>query len=200
MIFRDHLSTAKHETREYLLSQITTLNKRKFNVLSLPSTNFIFEKMVLNKYSNVCIDCMEYDMNIYNEMKNNLPVKVNYEMGDVFDKAYTNPYKYDFIWFDLCGNLSCSTFNNFLSITQNCLKDRSIVALTLNSSREQRTKKFVNVFNCNNGDQFRFDVFPQTVVNTAKLRYPNFSLINIIKYKNERKKSVPMSLYVFKTF
>jgi len=92
--FKDHQADEKHETRELLLNRIPELNKRKPRLLTLPSNNFIFESMVLERYPNAIIDCMEIDVKLYNQTKDKLPIKVNYEFGDIFDKTkiFTNMY------------------------------------------------------------------------------------------------------------
>lgn len=198
-IFKDHNSDEKQKTRELLLLKIPQLNKRKPRLLTLPSTNFIFEKMVLKRYPNAIIDCMEIDKNVYKQIKNNLLVKVNYEFGDIFDKLQNNPNTYDFIWLDLCGNLSFSNINNIISAVQTSLKQHCIFAVTLSSIREQRTKLFVNLYDCKDGNTFRYKVFPKLVTSLGKMFHPKFKLNDLIKYKNGSD-SIPMSLYLFKTF
>lgn len=197
-IFKDHHSDEKQETRELLLKKLPELNKRKPRLLTLPSNNFIFESMVLEKYPNAIIDCMEIDRKLYDQTKNKLPVNVNYEFGDIFDKLQTTPNTYDFIWLDLCGNLSTSNMYNIISVVQTSLKNHCIFAFTLASAREQRTKIFTNLYNCT-GKDFRFKVFPKMIVKMGRMFHPKLALNKIVKYKNTSN-SVPMSLYLFKTF
>ena len=197
--FKDHESIEKHRTREVLFSKLPELKKRKIRLLTLPSNNFIFEKMVMERYPNAQIDCMEIDKNLYNKMKNNLPVKVNYEFGDVFDKLQANADTYDFIWLDLCGNLSSTNLLNIISSVQTSLKQKCIFAFTLSSIREQRTKVFTSLYNCKDGNEFRFKMFPKMLTKLGRFSHPKFSLADIIRYKNGVN-SIPMSLYLFKTY
>jgi hypothetical protein len=196
--FKDHQADEKHETRELLLNRLPQLKKRKPRLLTLPSNNFIFETMVLERYPNAIIDCMEIDRKLYNQTKDQLPIKVNYEFGDIFDKLQDNPDTYDFIWLDLCGNLSTSNMYNIISAVQTSLKKTCIFAFTLASAREQRTKIFTNMYNCT-GQEFRYKVFPKMIVKLGRMFHPKLALKKLIKYKNTSN-SVPMSLYLFQTF
>jgi hypothetical protein len=197
--FKDHESIEKHRTRELLFSKLPQLKKRNIRLLTLPSNNFIFEKMVMEHYPDAQIDCMELDKNLYNKMKSNLPVKVNYEFGDIFDKLLANPNTYDFIWLDLCGNLSSTNLLSIISSVQTSLKQKCIFAFTLSSIREQRTKVFTSLYNCKDANEFRFKVFPRLLTKLGRMFHPKFSLADIIRYKNGSN-SIPMSLYLFKTF
>lgn len=194
--FVNHASHEKHKTREYILSQIPTLKKRKPRLLTLPADNFIFEQMVLNRYPNADIDCMEIDRVLYRQVKDNLPCKVNYEFGDIFDKLQANPKTYDIIWLDLCGNLSTSNLYNLISAVQNSLKTKCIFAFTLTSHREQRGKVFTQLYDCTDINHFRFKVFPKMLLKMGRMIHPHFSLRKIIKYQNDGS-AVPMSLYLF---
>jgi len=195
MKFNYHSSEQKNETREYLFSQIPKLNRRKPTILTLPSTNFEFEKMVLKRYPNAKIDCMEINEDVYNQMKNNLPCKVNYELGDIFDKLQDNPGKYDFVWADLCGNLSNSNMNNIISSAQRCIRRKSIFAFTLTAAREQRMKVYADIHKCTE-KEFRFKIFPDNLLKMVRIVHPKFSLKKIIQYKSEVN-SLPMALYTF---
>lgn len=191
-------SSEKQKTRDHLLSLIPRLGKRKPRLLTLPADNFIFEQMVLNKYKHAHIDCMELDRVLYQQMKNNLPCKVNYQFGDVFDKLQDNPDTYDLIWIDLCGNLSLNNFNNLLAAVQTSLKSKCIFAFTLNVAREQRTAVYADVYECS-GSSLRFDFLPKFLTQMGRLVNPKFNLKKIFTYKNSSQ-SAPMSLYVFQTF
>lgn len=194
--FINHDSQEKQKTREYILSQIPGLKKRKPRLLTLPADNFIFEQMVLKRYPNAVIDCMEIDRVLYRNVKDKLPCKVNYEFGDIFDKLQANPNTYDVIWLDLCGNLSTSNLYNLISAVQTSLKQNCIFAFTLSSFREQRGKVFTQLHNCEDINRFRFSVFPKMLVKMGRMIHPNFSLQKILKYQNDGS-SVPMSLYLF---
>jgi hypothetical protein len=194
--FNQHYSEKKHKTRQYVFDQISTLNKRKIRILSLPANNFIFEKMVLEKYPDAIIDCMEINQSLFVEVKNDVPCKINYEFGDIFDKLQANPNTYDVVWLDLCGNLSVSNLNNLISAAQTTIKKKSIFAFTLSSSREQKSKVFTELYNCANMDNFRYKVFPKMLTKMTKIVHPNFTLQKILKYRNKGSR-VPMSLYLF---
>jgi hypothetical protein len=103
--------------------------------------------------------------------------------GDIFDKLQSTPNTYDFIWLDLCGNLSTSNMYNIISVVQTSLKNHCIFAFTLASAREQRTKIFTNLYNCT-GQDFRFKVFPKMIVKMGRMFHPKLALNKIIKYKN----------------
>jgi len=194
--FINHKSQEKQKTREYILGQIPKLKKRKLRLLTLPADNFIFEQMVLKRYPNAVIDCMEIDHVLYRQIKDSLPCKVNYEFGDIFDKLQDNPNMYDVIWLDLCGNLSTNNLYNIISVVQNSLKKKCIFAFTLSSNREQRGKIFTQLYNCPDINHFRFKVFPKILIKMGRIFHPYFSLKKILKYQNEGSK-VPMSLYLF---
>lgn len=194
--FTQHDSQEKQKTRQYVLDQIPKLKKRKPRLLTLPADNFIFEKMVLKRYPNAIIDCMEIDRVLYRQVKDNLPCKVNYEFGDIFDKLQENPKTYDVIWLDLCGNLSTSNLYSLISAAQNSIKKNCVFAFTLSSHREQRSKVFTELYNCTDMNHFRFKVFPKMLTKMARMFHPNFSLQKILRYQNEGCQ-VPMSLYLF---
>jgi hypothetical protein len=198
-VFTSHNSVEKQKTRDYLINMIPMLNKRKPKLLTLPADNFIFEKQVLKHYKHAKIDCMELDHTLYNKVKNQLPVAdVNYEYGDIFDKLASNPQQYDLVWIDLCGNLSLNNLNNLVSAAQCFLKEKSIFAFTLTVAREQRSAVYADVYQTS-GKELRFDFLPKFLTEMARLTCPKFSLHKIMPYKNSTQ-SVPMSLYVFKTF
>ena len=194
--FTKHNSSEKHKTREYILEQIPKLKKRKIRLLTLPADNFIFEQMVLKRYPSAEIDCMEIDRVLYRQVKDNLPCKVNYEFGDIFDKLQENPNKYDVIWLDLCGNLSTTNLYSLISSVQNSLKKNCIFAFTLSSHREQRGKIFTQLYGCTDINHFRYKVFPKMLVKMARMFHPGFSLKKILRYQNDGS-AVPMSLYLF---
>ena len=193
--FTQHNSLEKQKTRQYVLDQIPKLKKRKPRLLTLPADNFIFEQMVLKRYPNAIIDCMEIDRVLYRQVKDNLPCKVNYEFGDIFDKLQENPNMYDVIWLDLCGNLSTTNLYSIISAVQNSLKKNCVFAFTLSSHREQRGKVFTQLHGCANINHFRYEVFPKMLVKMGRIIHPNFSLQNILKYQNEGTQ-IPMSLYL----
>ena len=194
--FTQHASQEKHKTRKYILEQIPKLKKRKLRLLTLPADNFIFEKMVLKRYPNAIIDCMEIDRVLYRQVKDNLPCKVNYEFGDIFDKLQANPNTYDVIWLDLCGNLSTTNLYSLISVAQTSIKKNCIFAFTLSSHREQRGQIFTELYNCTDIDQFRYKVFPDMLTKMARIFNPKFSLQKILRYQNEGC-PIPMSLYLF---
>lgn len=196
--FTQHNSQEKQKTRQYILDQIPKLKKRKPRLLTLPADNFIFEQMVLKRYPNAVIDCMEIDRVLYRQVKDQLPCKVNYECGDIFDKLQANPNTYDVIWLDLCGNLSTSNLYNIISAVQTSLKKNCIFAFTLTSHREQRGKIFTQLYDCTDINHFRFSVFPKMLVNMGRMIHNKFSLQKIIKYQNNGT-NIPMSLYLFTT-
>lgn len=194
--FIQHDSQEKHKTRKYILDQIPKLKKRKPRLLTLPADNFIFEQMVLKRYPNAIIDCMEIDRVLYRQVKDKLPCNVNYEFGDIFDKLQANPNTYDVIWLDLCGNLSTTNLYSLISVAQTSIKKNCIFAFTLSSHREQRGQIFTELYDCTDIDQFRYKVFPKMLTNMARMFHPNFSLQKILRYQNEGC-SIPMSLYLF---
>jgi hypothetical protein len=200
-LFKDDQASAKHNTREYLYNQLHELHKYKPKLLTLPASNFIFESMVLNQYPYASINCMEYNQELYNTVCQNVDdQKFNYQYGDIFDKIHANPYTYDMVWMDLCGNLTPYNINNLISVIQNTLKDRCIVAFTFSAYREVKLSQLLHLYKCASLTEFRFDFFPKLLVRMGKLVHPDFKLDNLIQYKNSKGVGAPMCMYVFKTY
>lgn len=190
----------KDATRAYLYEQLLEIPKYKPKLLTLPANNFLFESLVKKRYKDSVIDCMEYDLSVYKKAKENKLNVFNYEYGDIFDKAHDNPGKYDFIWIDLCGNLSLSNINNLISVIQNTLKPHSILAFTFTAGREFGLNKILEVYGCTDTKEFRFEFFPKLLVKLGRLSHPKFRLDNLIKYKNNKGHSTPMCMFVFKNY
>jgi len=200
-LFKDDEALPKHATREYLYNQLPELHKYKPKLLTLPASNFIFESMVLNQYPYASVDCMEYNQDLYNTVCEVVDEhKVNYQYGDIFDKLHANPYAYDMVWIDLCGNLSPYNINNLISVIQNTLKDKSILAFTFSANREIKLSQLLHLYKCTSLKEFRFDYFPKLLVRMGKIVHPDFKLDNLIQYKNTKGAGAPMCMYVFKTY
>jgi hypothetical protein len=195
-MFLNYHTEAKQESREVVLFYLNQLNKRKPRVLTLPAKEFIFEKMVLKSRPNAQIDCVERDELVYKEAKKNKPVKVSFEKGDIFDKLQSSTTPYDFVWLDLCGNLSSSTLVNLVSSSQ--ARINGIFAFTVQATREKDIKHYIEIFNCKSYDDFRYRFIPDYISKHAKTVHPNFHLEKIHQYKSPGR-STAMCIYIFKT-
>ena len=94
-MYRNQNSSIKQDTRQDVLEYLKPLRKTKPRVLSLPHKDFLFEKMVKNRYKHAVIDCVENNIDIYTEVsKKEIPVD-SYNYKDIFNELRDNSQKYD---------------------------------------------------------------------------------------------------------
>jgi hypothetical protein len=115
--------------------------------LSLSADNFIFESMLLNKVNKgQIIDCYEYNKKDYLKGKKTFKEikirnnNVSYILDNIFNADFT---KYDFIFLDLCQNLSVATINNILSALPNF---NGKIFITIQRTREKFLDKHFNAY------------------------------------------------------
>lgn len=196
-MYRNQNSSIKQDTRQNVLEYLKPLRKTKPRVLSLPHKDFLFEKMVKNRYKHAVIDCVENNIEIYTEVsKKEIPVD-SYNYKDIFNELRDNSQKYDLVWLDLCCTLKIEIFNNIIDVVQNHLKKNSVLAITLTAARERRTSLLSDIYGVDL-KTFRVKTLPNLITEYAKQVHPNFRLDRIISYKGETyAKSLPMNLYIF---
>lgn len=203
--FHDHDAETKQIARQKVFDYYKQLEitDRPARSLTLPSTNFIFEKMIIENIEWAHIDCIEKDFTIANSIYPKfVPAGVNYYYNDVFEVLKTPGYTvtYDLIWLDLCSNLSNQTINKLLSTIQNCTKKNSIFAVTIVGNREPDIKFTSKYYKSETPKEFREHDFPLLVNKLCTTAFIKPELLEIYKYSNTSRsnKAAPMLLYIFK--
>lgn len=132
-LFTHKNASEKQKAREFVLKYY-----KGGNVLSLSADNFYFEDMLLKKRNNnQIIDCCECLKSAYLEGLKTFPLiksinkNVTFNYINIFDVDFT---KYDFIYLDLCCNLSVKTVSDIISSLQGF---RGRIFITLQRGREQ---------------------------------------------------------------
>lgn len=143
--FQDY--SVKEDVRE-IISQ----KYKGGDILSLPADNFLFE----SKFPNAKITCCELDTETYKRGRKFKPQNVEYLNRDVF----TLKGRYDFVWLDLCINLSPMLVNTFISYFQD--STAQTICLTIQGQREQFGNK-LELYGATDLDDFRYNVFPHLI-------------------------------------
>ncbi len=115
--------------------------------LSLSADNFYFENMLLDKVNKgQIIDCYEYNKKDYLvgkktfkkiKVRNN---NVRYILNNIFNADFTD---YDFIFLDLCQNLSVGMVNNILAALQGF---NGKIFITIQRTREKFLDEHLNAY------------------------------------------------------
>lgn len=202
-MYNNHNSTVKHETRLELFESVKKVVKkqRKVKALTLPSSNFIFEDMIISEFPGKYeIDCVERDNKCFSELSKKVIGKANiwhFNM-DVFDFLSNTDEKYNFIWLDLCGPMSRSNIQGIVQLigSDRLMKD-TYLYFTLLAARETDSKELEDFYKTDI-NTIRTVVFPnilrEMVIDTGR----KCKMLPIIHYKSElNKKSSPMNVYGF---
>jgi hypothetical protein len=184
-------------------------NYRGGKVLTLSADNFYFENLLLDKLNNKqSIDCYEYEQKHYlNGKKLFAQVKKrNQNMRYIFDNIFNADFtQYDFIFLDLCCNLSVETTMNIIASLQGF---KGQIFITLMRTREKFTNEDLNAYGvpkkkCIKERKriFRDTTFVQLVEQFTNLKQfaPRYDYQNTFVKKGETKVSrgTPMAIYSF---
>lgn len=148
-------------------------------ILSLPADNFLFE----SKFPNAKITCCELDTETYKRGRKFKPQNVEYLNRDIF----TLKGRYDFVWLDLCINLSPMLVNTFISYFQD--STASTICLTVQGAREQ-FRDNLKLYGAEDLDDFRYNVFPHLIED-----FSGYKVNEIYRYISP--KGTPMVVYEF---
>jgi hypothetical protein len=196
--YANHNSKEKIRSRRKIYREVVRNVKYrnklgKVNVLTLPSTNFALEKELV-KLNNVDLVCVEKERDVYMYCMDKSVTKAYY-LGDVFDYLSLEYIPvFDVIWLDLCAPLSFRIINDFISLIQgDKIASGATVALTVMATRENEWKELSKVYNCDSLEEFRDKVFPDTVIEFAKMSGKKCKLKEIFSYKT----TTLMKMYLF---
>jgi hypothetical protein len=170
--FQDY--SVKEDVREIISQKYTG-----GNILSLPADNFLFE----SKFPNAKITCCELDTETYKRGRKFKPQNVEYLNRDVF----TLKGRYDFVWLDLCINLSPMLVNTFISYFQD--STAKTICLTIQGKRELFGNK-LKFYGAKDLDDFRYNVFPKLLED-----FSGYKVTEIYRYLSPNKS--PMIVYSF---
>ena len=177
------------------------------NVLSLSADNFFFEKMLLDKINNnQVIDCYEYKKKDYLLGKKEFAVvkKMNKNCNHIYDNIFNADFtKYDFIFLDLCCNLSNETVTNIISSLQNF---KGAIFITLQRQREKFKPEDLDFYGVPQGTKeerkafFRDKTFIELVKQYTGLKEiaKRYDYRNTKQVRGKTKYGSPMGIYSFK--
>lgn len=187
----DHPCKAK--ARNKLINVIKASKISIFNCLSMPNSNFYWEKMMLEQFNNLQIDTVENNIYTYNKGRAIAKqLNISHKNRDIFKYLASSNKKYNLIWLDMCGYLSPSLINNLIPIVQgNYTTNEAILALTIQRSREQLNPEF---YGCSSKEELRVKGLYKLLKQYAKFNNVKLSLINVHKYVTKS----PMQLLTFK--
>jgi len=202
-MYNNHDSILKHQTRLEVLDkaeEIINLHG-SINALTLPSSNFIFENLLLKRNSGkVKLDCVEREKDIYDQLIKKFGHKhsVKFFRDEVFNYLQSTSERYNFMWLDLCGPLSMGTFKNVLDLIKSpALDDNSYLFVTLLTAREPEAKQLEEYYGTDM-KTIRNHIFPNIVREHAGYVGRKCTIDPIIHYKSELKLAAsPMNVYGF---
>lgn len=192
----------KFMIRKYLLELVK--GKRSVQVLTLPGTEWIFERDLLIQYQNNCIIVgLENDKTVYQYSRLNMPPTeaaiyyFNMSDREFFSKA-KHPFGFDLIWLDYMGPFTKQRLEVFeLAFKNGYLKKNCILALTFMCGREFKDIQEEYRKSCKVTDNFyeaRKKVIPEMYVKIAqKYEYrAEIKKVEIYREQQGNCKCVPM--------
>lgn len=201
MNYKAHESTEKQVARDIVCNHFLSLKKGKVTCLSLPSTNFHFEKMLFGRSkSNLYIDCVERDQETFLEASKDPFVrndKISLYRTDVFKFLdWTPNAAYDLIWLDLCAQMTVNLVQQVAKVvSSNKIHSKSFLAVTFMGCREH--SDLLRLFQTENHEEIRKNKFPEFIINAARMADRVCKLEALHRYKNDNIKAATMYLYVF---
>lgn len=192
----------KFQIRKYLLELLK--GKRSVQVLTLPGTEWIFERDLLIQCQNDCIIVgLENDKTVYQYGRLNMPpTEATVYYFNMSDKKFfskeKHPFGFDLIWLDYMGPFTRQRLEVFeLACKNGYLKKDCIIALTFMCGREFKDIQEEYRKNCKVTDNFheaRKRVIPEMYVKVAQ-KYGYRATIKKVEIYREQQgncKCVPM--------
>lgn len=187
-LYKNHDSVEKLVCREKIIQTVEKIRQSKstVRVLTLPSTNFYLEEVLLN-IPGVTVDCCERERGIYNtqlEIINERRLNIQLSNNDIFEFIKESSEPYDLIWLDLCGPLQKSIINNFLCLVQSreFISRDAYIALTILGAREPEGKELVEFYDCKDLKELRESRLISLAQEYASMAGKACDLIDTYKY------------------
>lgn len=165
----------KFQIRRYLLDLVK--DKYLVEALTLPGTEWIFERDLLIQHQNDCIIVgLENDRTVYNYSRLNMPPSDLVYYFNISDREFfskqSHPFCFDLIWLDYMGPFTRQRLEVFeLACKNGYLKSDCIVALTFMCGREFKDIQDEYRKSCGNKDNFheaRKRVIPEMYCRVAQ--------------------------------
>lgn len=188
--YKNGSSVHKSYCREFVCGLVKKSRCRR--VLTLPFTNFILEKQLVDL--GVEVHCVERSSSTFEVGKKNKPTQVIYKHMDIFDYVRTAKQPFDYIWFDLCSNLSNNVLSQFLSIIGHP-NVQGYASFTYTMNREYTGKEIAKFYDCTL-KELRNEIFIQKLTEFAHLAGKKLKLVHQYQYQSDS--NTPMQFLTFK--
>lgn len=198
--YKNHDSMEKQICREKIIKKVESIKKDKIRILTLPSTNFYLEEVLLG-IPGVTVDCIEREKKIFIdqlEIIKDRKLNINLVNNDIFEYLKETKHQYDLIWVDLCGPLNSRIVSNFLSLIQarETFSSNAFLVLTILGAREQEKEELLEFYKCKSLEEFRQSKLPELAEELANEVDKTCELLDLYKYPSGSK-NAPMIMFTF---